>query len=312
MKKSTRLRELFDRPEIFILPGGGCALHAKLIEAAGFEAVYMSGSMTSAYILGMPDAGMIDASEMIRNAANMASIVDIPLLSDADTGFGNAINVRRTVQGFVSAGVAGIHIEDQVSPKRCGFVKGKQVIPIDEAVGKIQAAVEAKNELDKDFVIVARTDAKGAVGGSLDEAISRAKAYLNVGADVIYVEGPETREDLKAIRDALECPVFSAMYFLDPQPDIQELQNLGQSAAIYPRLAARAGYIATWNFLKDFANRGIVAEVELLQKYKTHPLGGLKLFDTLGFAEIRRLEEKYLPEDTSLRYEQSRGLYEPE
>ena len=159
---------------------------------------------------------------------------------------------------------------------------------------------------------MARSDAKGAVGGSLDEAISRAKAYVNVGADVIYVEGPETREELKAIRDALGCPVFSAMYFLDPQPDIRELENLGQSAAIYPRLAARAGYIATWNFLKDFANRGIVAEVELLQKYKTHPLGGLKLFDTLGIAEIRRLEERYLPEDTSLRYEQSRGLYEPE
>ena len=311
MKKTSRLRELFHRPEIFVLPGGGCALHAKLIEAAGFEAVYMSGSMTSAYVLGLPDAGMIDASEMIRNASYMANVVDIPLLSDADTGFGNALNVRRTVQGFVQAGVAGIHLEDQLSPKRCGFVKGKQVIPLDEAVGKIQSAVEAKNELDKDFVIVARTDAKGAVGGSLEEAISRAQAYENVGADVIYVEGPETREDLTAIRNALTCPVFSAMYFLDPQPSIQELQDLGQSAAIYPRMAARAGYIASWDFLHDFADRGVLAETELLETMNNHPLGGLKLFDTLGFSEIRRYEERYLPEDTASRYEKSRGLYEP-
>ena len=170
MKQTTRLRQLFERPEVFVLPGCTNAFEAQLVQWIGYEACYMSGAGTSGTLAGLPDAGLLSGSEMVMNAGYMAQAVDIPLVSDADTGYGNAVNVRRTVHAFIRAGVAGIHIEDQVAPKRCGFVAGKQVIPIDEAVGKYRAAVDARNELDEDFIIIARTDSRGAVGGTLEDA----------------------------------------------------------------------------------------------------------------------------------------------
>ena len=193
MKKTTKLQELFHRGQIFVIAGGGCALHARIAEQAGFECAYMSGAMTSATILGIPDAGLITATEMVENAGRMAAAISIPLISDSDQGFGNAINVRRTVQSFIRAGVAGIHIEDQPFPKRCGFVKGKEVISLEEALGKYRAAVDARNELDPDFVIIARCDARGASGGSLEETIERLRAYKLVGVDVLYAEALTTR-----------------------------------------------------------------------------------------------------------------------
>ena len=171
MKKTTRLQELFQQEQIFVIAGGGCALHAKMVEACGFECAYMSGALTAAHVLGLPDAGLITMTEMVQNAGRMANAISLPLISDSDQGFGNAVNVRRTVQSFIQAGVAGIHIEDQPFPKRCGFVKGKEIIPLEEAVGKYRAAVEAKRELDPDFVIIARCDARTAVGGGLEEAL---------------------------------------------------------------------------------------------------------------------------------------------
>jgi 2-methylisocitrate lyase-like PEP mutase family enzyme len=311
MKKTTRLQELFHRKEIFVFAGGGCGLHSRLAEAAGFEAVYCSGSMSSAYILGMPDAGLITQTELVRNASYMANAVDIPLLSDADTGFGNAINVRRTVHEYIRGGVSGIHLEDQEFPKRCGFVKGKRVIQTDEAIGKLRSAIDAKRELDPDFVIIARTDARGAVGGGLEEAIERARAYKKVGVDVVYLEGPQSREEVAEFRRAVDGPLMCTMYMVDPPPTIKEIEQMGMAAVFIPRLIARAGYLASWDFLMDFNKRGIQAEVDLLERTKDHPLTGLKLFDLLGFGEVRRMEEKYLPEDTSLWYEQSIGLYEP-
>lgn len=311
MKKTARLQELLHRKEIFVFAGGGCALHAKLAEATGFEAAYCSGSMSSAHILGGPDAGLMTMTEMVRNAGYMANAVEIPLLSDADTGFGSAINVRRTVQEYIRAGVAGIHIEDQEFPKRCGFVKGKRVISKEEAVGKYQAAMDAKMELDREFVIIARVDARGAVGGSLEEAIDRAIAYKATGVDVLYVEGPQSWEEVTEIRRAVEGPLMCTMYMLDPQPSLHDQETVGLAAAFYPRLAARVGYIASWDYLKDFQARGVQAEVDLAERTKNHPLGGIKLFDLLGFDEIRQMESKYLPKDTEEWYTQSLGLYEP-
>ncbi|MBI2872386.1 MAG: isocitrate lyase/PEP mutase family protein [Chloroflexi bacterium] len=311
MKKTTRLMELFHRKEIFVLAGGGCALHARLAEAAGLEAAYMSGSMTSAHILGMPDAGLITMTEMVRNAAYMANAVSIPLFADADTGYGNAVNVRRTVQEFIQAGAAGIHLEDQVAPKRCGFVKGKEVISLEEAVGKYRAAVDAKRELDPDFVIAARTDARGASGGSLEEAIRRAQAYKKAGVDVVYVEGPQSKEEVAEVRRAVDGPLMSTLYAIQPHPTLEEMQAMGLAAAFFSRLAARAGYIAAWDFLQDFRRRGVQAEIDLEKRTRDHPLAGLKLFDLLGFGDVREMEEKYLPWDVQERYQQSLGLYEP-
>src|SRR5688572_16455588 len=177
-RASTRLRELVARGPTLYVPGCYNAMSAKVLEGAGFEAIYMTGYGTSLSLTGQPDVGLATFSEMLANARYIASAVEIPLIADADTGFGNAINVIRTVREYIGAGVAGLHMEDQVSPKRCGHVAGRLVIGLDEAVGKVRAAVDARDALDPDFVLIARTDARGASGGSLDDAIGRVNAYL--------------------------------------------------------------------------------------------------------------------------------------
>jgi 2-methylisocitrate lyase-like PEP mutase family enzyme len=154
--------------------------------------------------------------EMVENAGRMAQAVSIPLLSDSDQGFGNAVNVRRTVQSFIQAGVAGIHIEDQMAPKRCGFVKGKELISLEEAAGKYRAAVDAKMELDPDFVIVARCDARTAVGGGMEEVIVRLKAYKRAGVDVLYFEAPQSREEIEEVRAEVEGPLMATLAALNP------------------------------------------------------------------------------------------------
>ena len=311
MKKTSRLQELFQQEQIFVIAGGGCALHAKMVEACGFECAYMSGALTTAHILGLPDAGLITMTEMVQNAGRMANAISLPLISDSDQGFGNAVNVRRTVQSFIQAGVAGIHIEDQPFPKRCGFVKGKEIIPLEEAVGKYRAAVEAKREIDPDFVIIARCDARTAVGGGLEEALTRMKAFKRAGVDVVYFEAPQSLEEVKIVRQEIEGPLMATVVAIKPSPPLEELQQLGLSAAFYPALAAFAGMIASWDFLQDFQRRGVEAEQEFLQRTKDHPLGGLRFFDLVGFPEVREWEEKYLPQEQLSKYEQSLGLYDP-
>jgi 2-methylisocitrate lyase-like PEP mutase family enzyme len=311
LKKTTKLKSLFYGEKIFVLAGGGCALHAKIAEAVGFEAAYMSGSNTCATILGIPDAGLITMTEMVENARRMAEAVSIPLLSDADQGFGNAINVRRTVQSFIRAGVAGIHIEDQVAPKRCGFVRGKEIVPLQEATGKYRAAVDAKMELDPDFVIVARCDARTAVNGGLAEVIARLKEYKKAGVDVVYFEAPQSREEIKAVRTEVEGPLMATLTALHPPPSLEEQQELGLAAAFYPGLIAEPGYYASWNYAVDFMKRGVQAQADLVERYKDHPLYGFRLFDFVGFPKVREWEEKYLSAEALKKYEKSMGLYEP-
>jgi 2-methylisocitrate lyase-like PEP mutase family enzyme len=196
-RATTRLRELIARGPTLYVPGCYNAMSARVLESAGFEAIYMTGYGTSLSLTGLPDVGLTSMSEMVSNARYIASAVRVPLIADADTGFGNAINVIRTVREYIGAGVAGIHLEDQVSPKRCGHVAGRLVIPMEEAVGKIRAAADTRSQLDADFVLVARTDARGASGGSLDEAIRRVNAYSARGADLAFVEGPTSADEVK-------------------------------------------------------------------------------------------------------------------
>ena len=204
--RGEQLRGLIERKEILVLPGCANALQAVTIERAGFEAAYMSGAGTAATLLGMPDAGFTSMTEVVMNARYIAGAIGVPLLCDADTGYGNAVSVRRTVHEFIRAGVGGIHIEDQVFPKRCGFVAGKQVVPIEEAAGKYRAAVDARDELDPGFVIIARTDARTAVGGGLDEAIARGKAYRAAGADVAYFEAPQSVDEDQGVHRGGQGP----------------------------------------------------------------------------------------------------------
>src|SRR5262250_3378876 len=206
MKQSARLRELLRSGTSLVVPGCYNALSAKVLAQVGFPALYMTGYGTSLSLLGMPDAGLATMTEMHLNARYIANAVSVPVIADADNGYGNAINVIRTVREYIQTGVAGIHIEDQVIPKRCGHVAGRRVISLEEAVGKYRAAARARDEADPDFVLIARTDARGAHGGSLDEAIRRANAYLEAGADMAFVEGPTSLDEVRRICKEVHGP----------------------------------------------------------------------------------------------------------
>lgn len=311
MKKTTKLQELFNRESIFVIAGGGCALHAKIAEATGFECAYMSGATTAAHMLGIPDAGLITMTEMVQNAERMANAISIPLISDSDQGFGTAVNVRRTVASFVRAGVSGIHIEDQPFPKRCGFVKGKEVIDIEEAVGKYKAAVDAKNEIDPDFVVIARCDARGATGGSLEELIIRLKAYKEVGVDVLYAEALTSVEEIEAVRSAVDGPLMGTMGYIDPPPTPAQLEKWGLSASFNPGLIGGAGARASWEYASAY-----MKGPEAVKEFDDQITGNYKydmphLFDLVGFPEVAEWEEKYLPEAQLKKYEDSIGGYDP-
>ena len=312
MKKTTVLKRMIENNEFFVLPGGGCALHAKIAEAVGFKVAYMSGMSACATVFGVPDAGLLTLTEMVENAGRMANAVNIPLIADADQGFGNAINVRRTVQEYIRAGVAGIHIEDQVAPKRCGFVQGKQLVSIEEAAGKYRAAVDAKNELDPDFVIIARCDARTAANGGLDEVVRRLRAYKEAGVDMLYMEGPLSVEEIRQVRAAVDGPFTATTIELRPIPSLQEHIDLGMSCVIVPSLVSRAGYYESWDFAKEFMDRGMDAYNDILEKRKNHPIFEFELFKFLGFGQIRELEGKYLSAEAMAKYAASSGVYNPD
>ena len=192
MKTTTKLRQMLASGQMITAPFVLNALHAKIAEAVGFEAVYMTGAGTAAE-KGFPDVGLLTMTEMVANAKYIANAVGVPVVSDADTGYGNPLNVRRTVREYESAGVAGIHIEDQVFPKKCGFFEGKQVIPMEEAVQKVRAALDART--DPDFVIIARCDAYAVTGW--EDTVRRCRAYMDAGADMVFVDGVKTVDDLR-------------------------------------------------------------------------------------------------------------------
>jgi 2-methylisocitrate lyase-like PEP mutase family enzyme len=277
LRKTTKLQELFNREEIFVIAGGGCALHAKIAEATGFECAYMSGATTAAYVLGIPDAGLITMTEMVQNAERMANAISIPLISDSDQGFGTAINVRRTVASFVRAGVAGIHVEDQPFPKRCGFVKGKEVIPLDEAIGKYKAAVDAKNEIDPDFVIIARCDALAVNGW--DDTIQRCRAYHDAGADLVFVDGIRTDEEL--VTYARELGDLPRFYNGGLRPT-NEVEEMGFKINI------------TGNTLGVIFNAVEDAMKELKETGRVHRNGQRDgLTDMLGLPRVYEMEREY-------------------
>ena len=232
MKKTTRLRELLAQPQILVAPGAHDALSAKIVAKAGFDAVYFTGYGQAASHLGGPDVGLMTMTEMVMRARNFAAAVDVPVIADGDTGFGNVINVMRTVQEYEAAGVAAIQLEDQVAPKKCGHMTGRQVVPLEEMVGKIKAAVAARK--DPDFVIIARTDARTNLG--IEEALRRGKAFAEAGADVLFIESPESLEEMKLITSSFDIPVLANMVEggRTPLMTAHELQELGYGLVIFP------------------------------------------------------------------------------
>ena len=224
MNSTTKLRQLLKGGSMVVAPFILNALHAKIAESVGFEAVYMTGSGTAAE-RGFPDVGLLTMTEMVSNAKYIADAVDVPVICDADTGYGNPLNVQRTVREYQAAGVAGIHIEDQLFPKKCGFFEGKQLIPQDEMIQKIRAALDART--DPDFVVIARCDAY-AVSGWQD-TVERCQAYVEAGADMVFVDGIKTVEDLKNY--AADLAGVARMYNGDLLPT-NEVAELGYKVMI--------------------------------------------------------------------------------
>jgi len=281
-----RLRELLARPDPILAPGVFDGLGARLVEEAGFPAVYMTGFGTAAALLGRPDVGLLTMSEMVENAARIAAACDLPVIADADTGYGNALNVIRSVQEYERAGVAAIHIEDQVAPKKCGHMEGKQVIPLSEMEAKIRAAVAARRS--PDFVIIARTDARAVEG--MDSAIQRARRYREAGADVLFVEAAESEDEISAVARALgDLPLLFnwAEGGKTPPIDYETLAALGFKIVIFP-IATLLGTTA-WirSALAEIRKAG--TPLPILDEL---PRFG-EFLDFIGLPEIRDLEQRF-------------------
>jgi methylisocitrate lyase len=232
MEKAGLIRSSLNEKGQLIMPGVYDALSAKIAGRAGFEVIFITGYSVSATLLGEPDFGLLTQTEVVNTTQRVCAVVDTPVIVDADTGYGNAINTIRTVQDLIRAGAAGMFLEDQVWPKRCGHMKGKQVIPLDEQLKKLRAAVEAKR--NDDFYIVARTDARQALG--LDEAIKRGIAFKQAGADAVFIEAPESKEEMKEISRQVAGPLVANMLERGVTPIMgpQELRDLGFALIVWP------------------------------------------------------------------------------
>jgi methylisocitrate lyase len=256
MNKANVLRSILNNPGIVVAPGAHDAFTAKIIEqAGGFQAVYMTGSGTTMSLIGEPDIGLLTMTEMVNHAKNINMAINLPVIADADTGYGNAINVMRTVREYERAGIAAIHIEDQVTPKKCGHFEGKYVVSRDEMVGKIKAAVDAR-ESTESIVIIARTDARAVFG--LEEAIKRAHAYLDAGAEAIFVEAPQSIEELDIIAETIKAPLMVNMDEGTKTPllTVQELEEMGYKIVIFPRSAPCAAAKAIQELMQVLKETG--------------------------------------------------------
>jgi methylisocitrate lyase len=285
-RHSTTLRRMLEDPEIIVLPGAYDALSARLAERAGFRAMFTTGFGFSASVLGVPDFGLLTMSETMDRVRHVVDAVSVPVVADMDTGYGNPLNTRRTVHEVVTAGAAGIILEDQEWPKKCGHFEGKRVIPAEDHAAKIRAAVDARG--GDDLVIIARTDARAPLG--LDEAIRRVRLYRHAGADVLFVEAPQSVEELRAVRAAVpDAPLFANMIEGGKTPLLtwQELQDLGYKMVVFPLSALLA------------AAKAIAAVYDELHREKTtagvrHRLMDFHEFEELiGVPELRALEDRY-------------------
>jgi len=234
LSAGARLRGLLETGELFVTPSCGDALTARLIEQAGFRTIFMSGFCVSAQRIGAPDAGLISYAEMAGAVRDICAATSLPVLCDGDTGYGNALNVKRTLKGYAQAGAAAVMIEDQVAPKRCGHTKGKLVVDRTEAVDRIRAAADARAEIGSDILILARTDARHDHG--LDEALWRAEAFHKAGADILFVEAPKSEAEMRRVCD--ELPGWKMANLVEggetPIPAQAVLAEMGFSIAAYP------------------------------------------------------------------------------
>ncbi len=259
MRATTKFRQLLERPGIIMAPGAYDCLTAKLIETAGFPAVYMTGAGTSVARLGYPDLALATMTEMLDNASSIASVVDIPVIADADTGYGGVLNVRRTVRQYERSGVAALHLEDQDFPKRCGHLDDKRVIPIADMTQKIHAAVDART--DDDFTIIVRTDALAVTGW--DDSMRRCEEYVKAGADALFVEALRTPEEVERAGRELDVPLLYNYVETGKSPllSAQELERLGFKIVIFPASALLSATQAVRQTLAILKEQGTTAHL---------------------------------------------------
>lgn len=285
MKNTTLLKKLILDNEILVMPGAYDAAAARIIEQTGFNAVTLGGYPTSASLLGKPDVSLLTLTEMAAHTRNIAEAVDIPVFTDGDTGYGNVINVARTVHEFERAGAAGMFIEDQIFPKRCGHMEGKQVIPADEMLPKIKAAVDARH--DQDFIIMARTDALAVHG--VREAIARANKYYEAGADLIFIEAPTSKEEMIKINLEVSAPTMAIQIEGGKTPmfTTKDLEDIGYNVVVFPISSLYAAAWAVKHVMKELITTGTTRE--FMDKMIT--------FDDfnklMGLNEIRKQEIYY-------------------
>lgn len=285
MKKTTLLKKLILDKEILVMPGAHDALSAKIIEMVGFKAVTMGGYAASAASLAKPDVSLLTLTEYVNIVRNIVEAVDIPLFVDGDTGHGNVTNVQRTTRLFEKAGVAGFFIEDQVFPKRCGHMEGKQIIPALEMIAKIKAAVDAR--VDQDLVIMARTDAIATDG--LDEAIERGNRYAEAGADLIFVEAPISREDMVRVNHEIKAPTKAIQIEGGKTPllTVKELEDIGYNVVVYPNATVYATAWALKGLWEGLKRNGST-------KHWLDKMIPFDEFNTLiGLDQVRELESHY-------------------
>jgi 2-methylisocitrate lyase-like PEP mutase family enzyme len=301
------LRKLLARKRTLVKPGAYNALSAMIIEKAGFPCCGVTGYGVSAALLGKPDVGLLTLDEIVTVTRYITRAVTIPVIADADTGFGNAINVMRTVEEFIAAGAAAIHIEDQVAPKRCGHIAGKQVVPLEEMAGKIRAADQVRRELDPDFVLIARCDARGVTGGSVDDLIRRANAYLEAGADMIFPEALTSEAELERAAREIRGPLHFNRTGVSPRLSLPRLNELGIAIVSNATGSLRCSTVAMCDYFEEFARDDVEAVKRFEARVKDHPAGNIHAF--IGFSEIKRLEEQYLPsEEVIAKYEGAIGF----
>ncbi|NNE24630.1 MAG: isocitrate lyase/PEP mutase family protein [Rhizobiales bacterium] len=282
--RTQKLRQLLAADTCHPMPCCWDGLSAKMIADAGFAFTFMSGFAVSVARLGQPDLGLISYGEMLDQGRNICAAVDIPVIGDGDTGYGNALNVERTVKGYMQAGFASIMIEDQVAPKRCGHTKGKLVVERQEALDRVRAAVNARNEADGDIMILARTDARALHG--LDEAIWRAQQFAEIGADILFIEAPENQDEMATL--TAEAPGIHMANLVEggttPILPTERLHELGYSFAAYPLTLMSAAMNAIQQSLNDFANG-------------EHPSSRILKFSELrkisGFDDYYAAEQRY-------------------
>jgi 2-methylisocitrate lyase-like PEP mutase family enzyme len=291
MNSRQRLKQLLRRDKLLVAPGCFDGLSARLVEEAGFEAAYLSGGAV-ARSMGIPDIGLVTMSETIERAAQVVSAVTLPVIADADTGYGNAVNLVRTVREFERAGVAAIHIEDQITPKRCGHLDGKEVISLAEMEKKLEAALAAR--ADADFCIIARTDARGVHG--LDDAIRRAYAFAKVGVDAIFVEAPQSEQELAEIpRRMPGIPLLVNVFKggKTPMLPMERLEKMGYRIAIYPSETQRAAIHAMRATLATLKREGTTESIDdSLTTFKERDR-------VVGLDDWQNIERQFLTGDTS-------------